>query len=52
MNKIIQIKDSTINFLLPTGSLRRQSFQYVYRMLRNKENRQQLKQKRKELNRK
>lgn len=49
MNKIIQIKDSTINFLLPTGSLRRQSFQYVYRMLRNKENRQQLKQKRKEV---
>lgn len=49
MNKFVQIKDDFLNFILPIGSKRRMSFQYIYRLLKFKENREQLKIKIKEL---
>ncbi len=46
--KIKEIKDDFINFMLPAGTLRRKSFQYTYRILKNKDNRKELKNKIKE----
>lgn len=43
-----EIKDKILNFLLPVGSKRRKIFQYTYRLLKNKENRIELKEKIKE----
>lgn len=42
MKKIVEIKDAIISFGLPTGSKRRMTIQYIYRMLRQKENRKYL----------
>ena len=42
MKKIVQIKDTIISNILPTGSKRRMIIQYIYRMLRQKENRKYL----------
>ena len=45
MKKIVEIKDAIISWTLPTGSKRRMAIQYIYRMLRHKENRQYFLQK-------
>ncbi len=45
MNKFVQIKDEIINFTLPVESKRRMCFQYLFRLFKSKENRQQLKKK-------
>ena len=42
MKKILELKDAIISVALPTGSKRRMIIQYIYRMLRNKENREYL----------
>lgn len=42
MKKIVEIKDAIISWTLPTGSKRRMIIQYIYRMLRQKENRKYL----------
>lgn len=42
MKKIVEIKDAIISWGLPTGSKRRMTIQYIYRMLRQKENREYL----------
>ena len=42
MKKIVEIKDAIISWTLPTGSKRRMIIQYIYRMLRHKENRKYL----------
>jgi len=42
MKKIVEIKDAIISWLLPNGSKRRMIIQYIYRMLRHKENRKYL----------
>ena len=47
--KLTNIKNSIINFLVPIGSIRRKIIQYIYRMLKNKENRKMFSQKTKEL---
>lgn len=43
------MKDTIISIFLPTGSLRRKAIQYIYRMLKNKENIKELKKKSKEI---
>lgn len=45
MNKIVQIKDDVLNFILPIGTKRRMIFQYTYRLLNNRKNIEQLKEK-------
>ena len=45
MKKILELKDAIISVALPTGSKRRMAIQYIYRMLRHKENRQYFLQK-------
>ena len=47
--KITNIKNSIINFLMPIGSIRRRAIQYIYRMLKNKENRKMFIKKVKEI---
>ncbi len=47
--KLTNIKNSIINFLAPIGSIRRKSIQYIYRMLKNKENRKMFSKKVKEI---
>lgn len=42
MKKIVQIKDTIISNILPTGSKRRMLIQYIYRMLCQRENRKYL----------
>ena len=47
--KLTNIKNSIINFLMPIGSIRRRAIQYIYRMLKNKENRKMFIKKVKEI---
>lgn len=47
--KLTNIKNSIINFLMPIGSIRRKTIQYIYRMLKNKENRKIFREKIKEI---
>ena len=45
MLKLKEIKDRILSFLLPVGGKRRKIVQYIYRLIRNKENRIELKEK-------
>ena len=44
MLKLKEIKDRILSFLLPVGGKRRKIVQYIYRLIRNKENRIELKE--------
>lgn len=45
MLKLKEIKDRILSFLLPVGGKRRKIVQYIYRLIRNKKNRIELKEK-------